>query len=217
MEEVNKNTETPRIVGKAILAPVGLGKSYTINLHSENDIENCIDFIREYRKLEDMQFIAAKEFIENSFAAEPLHKVRNLFEKWKNKKKDFGEFYFNIDVPYRIRLYNSFGIEDPADEDYLVKIKNNPMAVLFWSHSLTYSRLHNLITFFNNYGITEKPTSFLNLTGIPKFTGKSFDPKDPTFGNTKNWGKYILSLPEEEQKRVVESIIKNYQTENYTK
>ncbi len=187
----------------------------SIALHTQDDIDNCIDFIREYRRFENMQSVPAKDLLENIFASEPLHKVDRIVEQWKLKKKDFGAFYLNIDLPFRIRIYNSFGIEDLADIDYLEQIKLDPRAALFADQSLTYNRLHNLIVFFNNYGITEKPTEYLSLKDIPKFSGRSFDPKDPTFGNSKNWGTYILSLQDEEQKRVVGSILCNYQIDRY--
>lgn len=210
-EEINKSKLVPDD------SFFGKGKSYTISLHKEEDIENCLDFIKEYRKLEKMQIVPAKDILENIFADEPIHKVDRVIEQWKLKKKDFGSFYLNIDVPLRIKIYNSFGIEDSSDKEYLVKIKNDPRAILFEKQSVTYNRLHNLIVFFNNYGITDNPAEYLKLINTPKFSGRSFDPNDPTFGNTKNWGKYILSLQDLEQKRVISDILNNYQIERYAK
>ena len=185
--------------------------------HSGTDIKNCLQFIVEYRKLESLSYDKGSELIKTIFSAYPehIHQVSHLLDQWKWKKKDFGSFYLNLGAKTKVVIYSYFGITDPYDVIYLDKIKTDSMATLFAKPSNTYRRLNNVVMFFNNHGINPRTTEYLTLSPVPAFNGKSFDEKNPSYGNSKNWGKYILSLPEQEQIRIIEVILNNYQTDNY--
>lgn len=188
----------------------------TNNNHTDEDIRDCIEFIQEYRNLEKMQYLQANSFLETIFAQKPKYQIKAIIEKWKNKKKKFGDFFFGLDVDMLICLYTYWGIDDPEAESFIQNTKENPMAKLFISPSNKYLRIRNLLMFFENHGINPQATSFLTLNSIPESNGEgSFSESNPRFGNATNWGKYILGLGEQEQQRIVRTILENYQTDQY--
>lgn len=182
--------------------------------HTEQDVEACVHFIREYHRLEKSNYTTFSEFLSDSIFMP--HKEIYLFNQWRACKRDFGALWFKMDVINRVKMYKSLGIDDPAADEWMNKATDDQKYALYVSPSKTYNRLNNLIIFFNNHGITSNPTDWLVIHDPPISNGVFGDEKDPAFGNSRNWAKFILGLNLIEQDRIVETILNNYQLEHYT-
>lgn len=178
-------------------------------IHSKADIDNCILFIITYRALEKLKLKDGVSYISDVYKNETKWKLEHVVDMWKEKKGNFGTFYLNLDSELKIRLYGYFGVSDETDRKYLNRIGENPGAALFLNTSHTYTRLRNLMVFFLNHSIGESPAPWLSLPlkGLPA--------TESSYGNSANWGKYILSLPSIQQEKIIRTILDNYQVENY--
>jgi len=129
----------------------------------------------------------------------------HLFRAWKGKEKNFGDWFLNLSHSTQASLIRIFGqgIDDSSIDNY-IKLKNeDPMRALWMDAPPLVSRYHELLKFFYNHGINEKPAPGINLTNIPSPAKQ--------YGNSANWGDYILSLTRDKQEIVLSAIINRSQ------
>ena len=157
-----------------------------------------LHFIRSYRALEQMpledgfaQLRAISPIIPGDDAAE-LKELRQHFRnQWYSKDRHFGQFYLNLSHYRQIYLLHRWGIRDWQDEEYLGTALRNPFFRIAGRPPAKALQLHQLLKFFENYGINPQLTADITLTELPE--------EDKCFGNSANWGDYILSLTNPEQ------------------
>ena len=109
----------------------------------------------------------------------------HLCSHWRSKKKAFVEFFLNLSSRNQIKILHYWGIVDPDDTEYLqIDEYEKPELYLFGDSPKTRELLHNLLLFFLNHGLSERPDHGLHLDNIPK---------KKTYGNSANWGDYVLN------------------------
>lgn len=156
-----------------------------------SDITDIVlNFIRNYRKLESSTYEEAFRFIKQfSEAANLSHQYDHLCSHWKGKQKDFGSFFMNLGTPSQIRILHSWGIKDLDDKAYLAQ-ESDPVRFLFAKRPETLNRILKVLVFFNNHGI-ESFGPYANLPGLHLTV---LPQTKKRYGNSANWGSYVLSL-----------------------
>lgn len=157
---------------------------------SNESTELILRFIRNYRALENSTYAEGFNFFRKFIdASGQSHLYEHLCSHWKGKRKDFGSFFMNLDTPNQIRILHLWGIHDPGDQAYL-SLDADPITFLVAQPPATISKLVKILIFFNNHGIESFPPYAslpgLHLTVLPQAKRR--------YGNTANWGHYILSL-----------------------
>ncbi len=155
--------------------------------------EEILHFIRAYRTLEQMpledgfaQLRTISPVLPNDDEAE-LKELRQHFRnQWYTKERHFGMFYLNLSHYRQLYLLHMWNICDWQDEEYLSTALQNPFFRIVGRPPAKALQLHQLIKFFENHGINSQLTPQITLTELPE--------DDKRFGNSANWGDYILSL-----------------------
>lgn len=133
------------------------------------------------------------------------HFKDHLCDHWRGKKKCFSSFYLNLGTESQIMLLHYFGIKSEEDAKYLKMTEQDERSALFLDAPPVARTLHNLLLFFHNHGMNEgKIREGIYLKTVPKVQKKRY-------GNSANWGDFILSLPIDEQQELIDSITINYQ------
>lgn len=168
---------------------------------AEKDIPGMfLQFIQCYRMMEKAPLAAGYEVI---LKVVPRWQADHLCDHWRGKRKDFASFFLNLGTSNQIKFQQKFGITDHEDQAYFNLVEKDEIAALFAAAPIKNQLLHNMMLFFNNHGIDEKPTSKITLKNLP--------PKSKRFGNSKNWGDYILSLEPDYQALVLGMISAHYE------
>lgn len=94
--------------------------------------------------------------------------------------------FLNLSHFRQIYLLHLWTIRDWQDEEYLGTALRNPFFRIAGRPPAKALQLHQLIKFFENHGINAQLTPQITLTELPE--------EDKCFGNSANWGDYILSL-----------------------
>lgn len=124
-----------------------------------------------------------------------------MCDKWHHNRKDFGSFYLgSLSYMDALRLLRFYGITDAADQDYITACKLDHTYEFLNPPPPTTEMFHKMMLFFNNHGISHTPIPGMHLETIA-------DPKN-RFGNSKNWGKYILGLKNPDQ--FFDNLFQNY-------
>lgn len=144
--------------------------------------ETILTFIRFYRKLEKAPVESGLNLI--AVFAQGNQKS-HLQDKWAVQGKDFGRFFLNLSWRNKVKLLNVWGIEDPDDSTYLSLDERDP-EYIFGEPPATVKALKSLMVFFLNHGIEEKPSEGIELKKLPD--------EKKRYGDSTNWGDYILSL-----------------------
>lgn len=161
-----------------------------------NYLKNTIAFIDKYRKLEIMPLEASTKEIHYVFQND------HLTSSWNGRKGNFGDFYLNLSHVSQFRLLEYFQIDDPSGRDYVSRMMADEIAMLFITPPLSIYFPHQVLKFFYNHGIEPEAIPGIQLYDLPA--------DDKCYGNSANWGDYLLSLPKERQGQVLNSIYKTY-------
>jgi hypothetical protein len=155
---------------------------------------SVLKFIERYRALEKATYQEGYNLIYR--LGLNVSTYQHLCDHWKGKKKHFANFFLNLGHETQIKLIQQWGFVDPADEAYLSRKEDNPVSVLFTDPPATVKAFHKLLLFFNNHGIESfnTYTAHYSQREIPGFTLTVLPPEKKRFGNSANWGDYILSL-----------------------
>ena len=106
---------------------------------------------------------------------------------WYDKNRAFGQFYLNLSHFRQVYLLQHWDISDWQDGEYIGTCLRNPYYRIMGRPPAKALQLHQLLKFFENYGINPQPAPSISLTQLP--------PPEKQFGNAANWGDYVLSLP----------------------
>jgi hypothetical protein len=161
-----------------------------------NDFTNTITFIKAYRAMEERSLPENKKLIKSIVDADQF---KHLYESWAGRKNDFSSFFLNLSYKTQADFIISFGIDVPGYNDYLVELTSNHTAYAYATPPILVSQFHELVKFFYNNGIHENAVSGIKLNYLPT----------ECYGNSKNWGNYILSLVMPYQLSVLKQIAYN--------
>lgn len=169
--------------------------------YTQQSFNEDIRFISSYIEMEKSSLAKVKKFLKEIL---PARKFEHLYDSWagrydkENKVGQFGSFFTNIEHKTQALFILNWGIEIQSLDEYFVSLESSPIASITTTPPLTIERLHYLTVFFLNHGI-DKVVNGYSLTDLPK----------ERYGNSYNWGKYILSLNTIEQYRLL-SHLANY-------
>jgi hypothetical protein len=151
-----------------------------------------------YRKLEVAPLETGFEVIKRTAKS---YQVNHLCGHWRSKKKDFGAYYLNLDYKCQFSLLNSFGIYDDIDKAFIAEFEADERKMLFVRPKGILKAAHAVLIFFNNHGISTNPAGdgSVNLNVLPA--------KNKQYGNSANWGAYMLALPSDERNRILAEIL----------
>lgn len=149
-------------------------------------------FITAYREVEK----GAPKFLENIINYSEKHKptAQNLCSSWR-RKQDWGSFYLNLSHDFQYKILKFWGLGDPEGDKYAQQLEENAAKMLFATVPDSIMWPHELLKFFHNHGIELTPEPGISLSQLPA--------DDCCYGNSANWGDYILSLQGAECKRVL--------------
>lgn len=162
-----------------------------------NPLLSALTFIQAYREIEKSTIKAGEGIIRQVFTGQV--NSGHLCSSWRGRKRDWGDFYLNLSRSSQYLFLKFCGLEHPAGDGYLEKVEADSIATLFIDPPECIEWPHELLKFFYNHGIDTNPASGITLTTLP--AGKQ------RYGNSCNWGNYILSLPASEQQRVLSEIL----------
>lgn len=168
---------------------------------THDHISEAIKFINAYRTFEKIAYTHSDNKIRIAIKNERM--AEHLVSSWHSRKKDFSSFYLNLGHTTQNEFLSYWGIAVDGAGEYAYENENNPMTALWLSPPPTTEWLHELMKIFYNHGINKH---FLVVVGDEKFTTElpKLPSKNKRFGNSKNWGDYILSLPSADQKQVLD-------------
>ncbi|SFE88403.1 hypothetical protein [Spirosoma endophyticum] len=157
------------------------------------NLEAVLHFIRNYRRLEQMPLedgFAELACVAKSDQAGEEKRLRQHFrDHWYSKEKAFGRFYLNLPHYRQIYLLHQWDLLHYEDKAYLWECERDGRFALMAQAPVLAGQLHRLILFFENHGINRQVAAGVELESLPT----EFDRR---FGNSANWGDYILSLAE---------------------
>jgi len=157
--------------------------------------ETVLHFIHCYRRLEQLPLedgFAELACLSTDQNGERQNELRKHFRAhWYSKERAFGRFYLNLPHYRQTYLLHQWDIIDYEDGTYLWECQRDGQFALMGPPPLTTRRLHELVLYFENHGISLRPTPDVVLPSVPDVFAQRF-------GNAANWGDYILSLPESE-------------------
>lgn len=177
-------------------------------LYTEENLTEDIQFISSYLAMEKTSLPKAKKLLKSVL---PPRKFDHLYSSWvgrydtENKVGQFGSFFSNIEHKTQALFLIEWGLDIPDYENYLQALSSSPTASLTTTPPIVIERLHYLLIFFLNHGINDSVHGY-SLTNLPK----------ERYGNSHNWGNYILSLNTIEQFRLL-SHLASYTNEQIAK
>jgi hypothetical protein len=158
--------------------------------YSELNFKEDLLFISSYVAMEESSLSKVKTFLKEIL---PAKKIEHLYSSWvgrydkDNKIGQFGSFFINIEHKTQALFLMSWGIDIPNYKEYLEELESTPIAYFTATPPLLTERLNYLLVFFLNHGIND--IEGYSLVDLPK----------ERYGNSYNWGSYILSLNPIEQ------------------
>lgn len=156
-------------------------------------IDPVIHFIHSYRRLEQMPLedgFAELACVAKSDLIEEEKRLRKHFRAhWYSKNRSFGQFYLNLPQYRQIHLLHQWDLTHYEDATYLWECERDSRFALMAQAPPLARQLHGLVLFFENHSINRQVAGRIELATLP------VDP-DRRFGNSTNWGDYILSLAE---------------------
>lgn len=166
--------------------------------------EELIHFITEYRKIESSVFDYGYSIIRNvwfNYAPKNLSEYNHMCDKWHHNRKDFGSFILgSLSHKQLMQLLRHWGITDPYDLDYAEACVQDHTYQFLNPPPAKTQMFHKMMLFFNNHGINQNPIPEIKLDTLPKDKDR--------FGNSKNWGKYILGL--QDPNKFFDDLFKHY-------
>lgn len=160
-------------------------------------IIDTVQFIQAYRRMEKGSDTNARSII---WKLSDHHQHGHLFAAWKGKERNFGDWFLNLDHTTQGEIIRIFGqgIDDHTIDEYNKLKEKDPIAALWLDPPPLVKRYHELLKFFYNHGINEEPATGIKLVSVPA--------GDKQYGNSENWGEYILSLTTLQQQYVIEQL-----------
>jgi hypothetical protein len=143
----------------------------------------------------------AYQFIRN--AVKDKYTAEHLCRSWNGREQDFGDFYLNLSNNIRYQFLKIWGLSHPDGDMYVNQISKNEIAMLWADVPLCIDWPTELLKFFYNHGIIEECEKGVNLINLPQDKN--------CYGNSSNWGDYLLSLSEDGQRIVLNQIAKYYE------
>lgn len=153
-------------------------------------------FINAYREVEKGAPKLAEDII--NYLEKHTPTAQHLCSSWRGRKQDWGSFYLNLSHEFQYKILKFWGMAEPAGEEYAHQVEKNPAKMLFADVPDSIKWPHELLKFFNNHGIDKIPETGITLSSLP--------PDDRRYGNSANWGDYVLSLPAEERELLLHQI-----------
>ncbi|MVT12496.1 hypothetical protein [Chitinophaga tropicalis] len=153
-------------------------------------------FINAYREVEKGAPKKAEDIINYLEKHKPT--AQHLCSSWRGRKQDWGSFYLNLSHKFQHKILKFWGLADPAGEEYAHQVEESPAKMLFADVPDSIIWPHELLKFFNNHGIDEIPETGITLSSLP--------PDDRRYGNSANWGDYVLALPAAEREQLLHQI-----------
>ena len=154
------------------------------------------NFIIAYREIEKASPKMGQDLIR--YLEKHKSTAQHLCDSWLGRNQDWGSFYLNLSHEFQYKILKFWGMEEQEGDEYVKQVEKNPQKMLFAPVPDCIMWPHQLLIFFNNHGISEKPTNDVFLTRLPG--------EDRQYGNSANWGDYLLSLPLQEQQSVIQQI-----------
>jgi hypothetical protein len=176
----------------------------TVTPQKKLTIADIIHFISSYRKFEKAPLKEGYTLIKKLF---PEHLHDHICSHWRNKERCFSSFFLNLSHRNMLLFLHEWGIKSEEDNKYIKERDTDPMNTVFLKPPSVVNTLRLIVLFFNNHGIADiyerdendKSIIAIKLSRLPR--------SDKRFGNSKNWGDYILSLPAPEQADLLKKII----------
>lgn len=164
--------------------------------YSALDFANALAFIKAYRAMEQNTLPTNRKLIK---ATVEDSQFKHLFSSWAGRENDFGSFFLNLSYKTQAAFLLTFGIGVPGYGSYVSELEISPTAYVYATPPFLVSQLHELLKFFNNNGIDQYAVPGTTLYFLP----------NDRYGNSANWGKYILSLSMPYQLAILKQIALN--------
>jgi len=152
-------------------------------------VKDTVLFIHEYRSMESSPVSVGKKLITALFGN--THISEHLCDSWAGRKGDFGSFFLNLGHEKQGLFIEYWGIPVPALSEYSKRKNENPISVLFGGEPEVVTWIHKMMLYFNNHGIGDYRDIILPSLPVERY------------GNSKNWGNYILGLSPEGRDLVI--------------
>lgn len=161
---------------------------------------HIIHFIEKYREFEDYTLSQGDQFITRVLIlADDARQINHVCGKWRGYKKDFCSLFFGTGYDFHFACFRLWNIGMPGFKEFLDIDERDR---LFESPPLPYEYYRLLLLYFNNHAISDDFPGGYKPVKLPSFK--------QCYGNSKNWGKFILSRPKAEQKEIISDILTNY-------
>lgn len=128
------------------------------------------------------------------------HLKSHLILSWLSNDKNFAKWYLNLDVEFMYYILATFKVlnyRDSEEAEYLNLIEADPIEAALLPMPDLLEQCRNLLIFFIGTQVRHTLIPGTTLSKVPK----------KTFGNSANWGDYILSLPSSDQKAIIQHIL----------
>ncbi|WP_025146070.1 hypothetical protein [Pedobacter jeongneungensis] len=165
----------------------------------KNSAQHYIDtllFIKKYREMEIASLAKNKKALSSIL---PSDKFKHLFNSWSGRENNFGSFFLNLEYELQGLFLVHWGIPINGYNEYLTEIDSHPYASIYSHPPMFISWIDALMLFFNNHGIDEQVIPDFRMPFLP----------DKRYGNSANWGSYIMSLTLDNQLDVLLAIEEN--------
>jgi hypothetical protein len=159
---------------------------------SKKEHQDIINFIKAYRAMETGSLSDNLKLITSIVDSD---KAKHLCESWSGRENDFGSFYLNLSHNTQAKFLLQWNIQLTGYDEYLTELESHSAAHVFATPPVEVSKIHHLLLFFNNYSVEDTTGIKLPINAANRY------------GNSANWGKYILSLDREYQYSVLLQIM----------
>ena len=157
-------------------------------------IDEATLFLQAYRNFENTDTDTNEKFIKSIISPDWI--AEHLCNSWGGRKNDFGDFFLNLDPVIQGDFISSWGIHVDGLQRYREAQHNDPAASLFQPAPAKIIWLNGLVKYFYNNGIGGRRD--LILPNLPSF--------EKRYGNSTNWGNYILSLSTDDRELVLQQL-----------
>lgn len=158
---------------------------------------NTIKFIAAYRQFETSSMVVAFSVIRQ--AIQEPRMWDHFCGSWMGKDGNFGRFYLNLSSNYQYDFLKYWGVFDDApQQDFGQGANDSRLDPFDAAVSMMMIKPHELLKFFLNNAIDTECAEGVRLSILPD--------DDKRYGDSGNWAEYILSLPDDEQKSVLNQI-----------
>lgn len=171
-----------------------------------NTTAKMLQLIKEYRNMERSSYTVANNVIKVVCElCERQNLTNHLANSWRSKEENFADWYLNLDQEFMYYILASFNVlsyrdTDSEEAEYLTLLEADPVEATFLPLPGLLEHSRKLLLFFNNNAIEADAIPGITLPKIPMLSKNKY-------GNSANWGDYILSLPSSDQDTIIQNII----------